>query len=298
MPDTVSAQIRVITSAKGGVGKSTVCANLGMALAMQGKRVLLIDCDAENRCLDLMLGLENDVIFGLSDVLDGRCKISRAILACPTMPHLFLLPGGCAKSGILPEGMKNNDSIRQFRGMLDILSDKKTEADAVDPHSALFRFDYIFIDTPGGAQDTLMMAAACADEALIVSSAQTTAIRSAEKTASFLTGAGLEAQRLIINEFMDGDCFFPHHAKQRSRRKKRQSDAVGMLFSVVDSVALPLLGVIPFDAAVWEAQNAGLLVNDAFYKNKPFAFAFYNIAERLCHRNIPLFSISSSYPRG
>lgn len=289
MPDTVSAQIRVITSAKGGVGKSTVCANLGMALAMQGKRVLLIDCDTANRCLDLMLGLENDVIFGLSDVLDGRCKISRAILACPAMPDLFLLPGGCAKTGAFPEGAETIDSVRQFRGMLDILSGK---ASSPEP----FRFDYIFIDTPGGAQNTLMMAAACADEALIVSSAQTTAIRSAEQTASLLTGAGLDTQRLIINEFMDGDCFFPHHAKQRGRRKKRQSDAVGALFSVVDTVALPLLGVIPFDAAVWEAQNAGLLVNDVFYKNKPFAFAFYNIAERLCHRNIPLFSISSSYP--
>ncbi|MBQ8578039.1 MAG: P-loop NTPase [Clostridia bacterium] len=261
-------EIRVVTSAKGGVGKSTVCTGLGAALAARGKRVLLIDCDTANRSLDLMLGLEDEVLFGMTDVLCGRCEASRAVLAVPGYEdNLFLLPAG------------GGDTAVCGRDALKAIVDAFTDGNDTSPH-----FDYIFIDTPGGVREVLLSAAAVSGEALIVSSAQATAVRSAQNTADLiLLDTGLGNARLVINQFMGGECFFSH-TRVRGRRRK-QTAATDTLFSVVDTVALPLLGVVPFDAAVWEVPNAGQLP-----PSSPVTRAFSNMAARLCHRNVPLFS--------
>ncbi|MBP3918907.1 MAG: P-loop NTPase [Clostridia bacterium] len=264
-------EIRVVTSAKGGVGKSTVCANLGAALAMRGKRVLLIDCDTANRSLDLLLGVQDSVLYSYFDVLAGRCSAAQAMTSVPGMEDsLFLLPGGHADKTSL-----DKDAFAYLLAALP------KENDACI-------FDYIYIDTPGGMRDLLTAAASIAEEALIISSAQSTAIRSAEQTASLLSVCGIPSQKLIINAFMEGECFFTH----TKRRKQKQILATKELFDVVDTVALPLLGVIPFDADVWSAQNNGLLIGHPAYRKKPFLYAFQNIAARLEHRYVPLFTTS------
>lgn len=266
-------EIRVVTSAKGGVGKSTVCANLGAALAMRGKRVLLIDCDTANRSLDLLLGVQDSVLYSLFDVLAGRCSAAQAMTSVPGMEdNLFLLPGGNAD--------RTNLDKDAFEYLLAALP--KENDDCI--------FDYIYIDTPGGMRDLLTAAASISGEALIISSAQSTAIRSAEQTASLLSACGIPSQKLIINAFMDGESFFAH--TKRKKRRQKQIHATQELFDVVDTVALPLLGVIPFDADVWSAQNNGLLIGHPAYRKKPFLYAFQNIAARLEHRYVPLFTTS------
>jgi len=267
-----ASEIRLITSAKGGVGKSTVCANLGAALAENGKRVLLIDCDIANRCLDLMLGLENEAIFGIRDVSRGEVSLSDAIYPAPTLPGLHLLAGS----------RLSDDDIETVTGALPQIT---AEAQG-------FGYDHILIDTPGGLHEILFAAAALVHEAIIVSSAQATAIRSAEQTAQLLEEVGVPAMRLIVNQFMAAEAMLPARRSPLSRRKRTRNmqNAALTLIDTVDSVSLPLLGVIPFDASLWDAQNRGCLIDDPSLSSSLFAAAHRNIAKRLLGRSIPLFT--------
>ena len=278
MIQTPHTEIKIITSAKGGVGKSTVCANLGMALALRGFRVLLIDCDTANRCLDLMLGMEDSAIYGIRDVLADVCPIEKAILSHPKQSNLCLLAGCSADVSWDP-------------ALLDALPAlvKSLAEDTSDQ-----RFDFIFIDTPGGMLDVLRTVAACVDEALIISSPQATSIRSAEKTATLLAEQNVSRQRLIINSFPAGNSLFknPKTASSigRNLHIKQKKAAVDSLFHVIDTISLTLLGVVPFDETIWEKQNSGILINDPVCAAQPFSHAFYNMAARLCRRNVPLFT--------
>lgn len=262
---TQAAAVRLITSAKGGVGKSTVCANLGMALALMGKRVLLIDCDTANRCLDLLLGLEDTAMWGIRDVCEGTLPLSDAIYPSPTQPNLHLLPGSRVTADAINEIVSGLPACIKEAGQLG--------------------YDHILIDTPGGLHEILFAAAALCEEALIVSSAQNTAIRSAEQTADLLSEHGVPAMRLIVNQFMPADAL----TRRRSSARARNA-AVTTLIAAVDSVSLSLLGVIPFDAGLWEAQNKGQLIDHPAAAPTHFAAAHRNIAQRLTGRTVPLFS--------
>lgn len=268
--DSRSAQVRLITSAKGGVGKSTVCANLGAALAAAGYRVLLIDCDIANRCLDLMLGLENEVLWGIRDVCDGTVSLEDAVYVSPTLPNLHLLAGSRVTGD-------------EIAAVTEALPSRVSEALSLG-------YDHILIDTPGGLHDILFAAAASVSEALIVSSAQTTAIRSAEHTAQLLEERGVSSLRLIINQFMAANDLAPRGFRSRRTNKKAYEKAVDTLFSAVDTVSLTLLGVIPFDAELWDAQNHGLTVEHPALSDTFFAQAHRNIAKRINGRSVPLFS--------
>lgn len=276
LPETnnvsATAEVRLITSAKGGVGKSTVCANLGAALAESGKRVLLIDCDIANRCLDLMLGLEDEAIFGIRDVCADEVSLPDAIYASPALPDLHLLAGS----------RLSDDDIETVTSALP----------AVVTEAQTLGYDYIFIDTPGGLHDILFAAASLSSEALIVSSAQTTAIRSAEQTAQLLEEKGVPAMRLIVNQFMAAEALLPARRTAFSHRKRTRAmqNAALSLIETVDTVSLSLLGVIPFDASLWDAQNRGCLIDDPSLSSTVFAAAHRNIAKRLTGRSIPLFS--------
>ncbi|MBQ3064854.1 MAG: P-loop NTPase [Clostridia bacterium] len=275
-------EIKIITSAKGGVGKSTVCANLGMALALRGFRVLLIDCDTANRCLDLMLGMEDCAIYGIRDVLADVCPIEKAILSHPQQSNLHLLAGCSA------DAAWNADLLHALPSLVKSLSEDTSDQ----------RFDYVLIDTPGGMLDVLSTVASCADEALIVSSPQATAIRSAEKTATLLVQQHIEKQRLIVNSFPAGNALFknPKTASSIGRKlhNKQKKAAIDSLFHVIDTISLTLLGVVPFDETIWDKQNSGILINDPACSSQPFSHAFYNMAARLCHKNVPLFTYDKS----
>ncbi len=275
-------EIRVITSAKGGVGKSTVTIGLGVAFARTGKRVLLVDCDTANRSLDLMLGVADYALFGLCDVLSGTRDVYRTVLSVPGYEdNLFLLPAGTGGDPITDR--------TAFSALIRALADSDTEEPSTDkPH-----FDHILIDTPGGITDVFCAASAPAEEALIVSSAQESAVRSAEKTASLLSDVGILRKKLIINAYRSGRCLIKENT--RHARKRDRIKASAALIRIVDTVALPLVGVIPFCDNVWETDffaegepSNGHL--SPYTDRSAFAHAFTNIAARLSHYNVPLFS--------
>lgn len=202
--------VTVLTSGKGGVGKSTVCVGLGHALARRGKRVLLIDGDAGLRSLDHMLGIDEQLVFDISDIISGNCEPIRAIYPCEGVPGLFLLPApNCKKDTVSPHLM---------RKLVPILAQY---------------YDHVLIDCPAGIGSGFASAVAAATRALVVATPDPVCLRDSDKVRRLLTKSGISQQRLIINQFQ---C-----------TAFRKMDYYRDLDSVIDSAGIRLLAVIPKD---------------------------------------------------
>ncbi|MBQ3115672.1 MAG: septum site-determining protein MinD [Clostridia bacterium] len=167
----------VVTSGKGGVGKTTVVANLGIALCDLGLRVALIDVDFGLNNLDVVLGVENKVVYDILDVFEGRCRIKQALIQCGEHKNLFVLPSGSAKGNNIISGQ--NLSV-----ILENLSPL---------------FDYILIDCPAGIDVGFHRAVCCADSALVVATPNLTSLRDADKVISILKSYRMQKISLIIN---------------------------------------------------------------------------------------------------
>lgn len=246
-----STQIILFTSCKGGVGKSTVCANLAMAVAGRGKRVLLIDCDFGNRCLDLVTGLSDEVIYDISDIAFGRIPASRAVIRDKRCDTLFFVAA--------PYGFDSRMNTFSFKS-------------AVKKLSASGNYDFIFIDTPGGIGEPLLFAANVADTAYIVVEPTRAAIRAADRTSEFLYDKGVRRRRLIVNKLTGGSV------------KKAKDEII----TIIDSTAVKLIGVVPYDAELVEAGNHGILVDEMLSFN--ITNAFDNIAARTLGEGRRLFA--------
>ena len=226
------ARIYLITSYKGGVGKSTVAANIAYKLAKTGKRVLLCDLDFDLGTLDLLLGCEDRMLFDLCDAVFKRADPESCTVRLGRDKNLAFLgaPYKCADE-IEPEF---------FAQRLKELSDG---------------YDYVILDTPGGETVTLKAARLCADEAIVVATQNPASIRGAEKTAGNLRDQGISS-RLIIN------CFDAQSAETSSRAG---------IISMIDSTKTPLLGVIPYDRVMMFAQEKGVLSDgDGFASSQAF----------------------------
>lgn len=243
----------MITSCKGGVGKSTVAANLGHTLALSGKRVLLIDLDLGMRCLDLILGLEDRALYDVSDVVSG-VPVERAVITYPGCERLHFIAA-------------------------PYITDRTVDADSFKAAVGRIRdsgsYDYIIIDTPGDIGYPFALACSVADAALIVASHGPTTIRAAEHTARQLEDKGVTNMRLIINNYDTGD----HKGISRGER-------AGVI-DIIDRTYLRLLGVIPYDASFARAQERGQLVGVKVSHN--VATAFSNIARRVDGEQVSLF---------
>lgn len=242
----------LITSCKGGVGKSTVAANLAYALACAGKRVLVIDFDLGNRTLDLIFGCESGIIFDFSDVMNGRAKLSDAVI----MPRekcggLLFLPAPSEYAG---------DADAERLGKL--LTAAETE----------YSPDYIFLDTSGGADISVKLAAAVCSEAVIVTTQHPTAVRAAEKSAVMLDFLGVTKQFLIVNGF----------ELIASASKERAS-----VIDIIDRTRVRILGIVPLERGLSVMQERGKLAAESG-KSRNSAVAFANIANRLCGLHVPL----------
>lgn len=244
-------KVILITSCKGGVGKSTVCANLAMALAKRGRRILLIDCDFGNRCLDLVAGLSDKVIYDISDIAFGRIPVERAIIRDRRSENLFFIAA--------PGSFDNKMDAFAFRS-------------AIRKLAAIDAFDFIFIDTPGGISDPLIFASSIADTAYIIAEPTRAAILAAERTASFLAQKGVGKRRLIVNKLTGGFV----------GRAKRQ------LISIIDTTSVKLHGVIPYDPELIFAGNHGILVDGMQSPN--VTHAFDNLAARTLGEGRRLFA--------
>lgn len=244
----MGARVVTITSGKGGVGKTTVTANLSVALAMRGQRVVAIDADIGLRNLDVMLGLENRIVYDLVDVVEGRCRLRQALVRDKRLENLFLLPAAQTrdKSAVRAEDMARVcEELRES-------------------------YDFLLIDSPAGIEHGFRTALAPADEVLIVTNPEVAAVRDADRVIGLLEAEGKGPARLIINRL-----------KPDLVRRGDMLDTS----AVIELLAIDLIGIIPEDEAVITAANTGRPV--AFSDNSLAGREFHNIARRLLGEDVP-----------
>ena len=246
-------KIIFVASYKGGVGKTTVSAGISASLAMQGKNVLVIDGDFHMRCMDLILNSESDFIFDALDVLLERCTSEEAIVKNCGIEGLDFLPAPLIYDDTQPM-LKNTDLL------MEQLKDK---------------YDYIVIDSGADTPGIYDAFAGFADEGIIVTFQQSTAIRAAEVTAGKISSLGLDSIRLVVNSY---------------RAKGAKHKILPDVFESVSRAGIPLLGVIPYDPKIIEYQEKGILpLTKKGIFIRPFEASFGNIAKRIMGQRIPLF---------
>jgi len=264
------AECILVTSCKGGVGKSTVSANLAAAYAMSGMNTVIIDCDFGMRCLDLIMGVSENIVYDLYDVIFRDIPIKKA--AVPVRPEL----GGSLSLIAAPYGYSS-----VYAGM-DGGGRKMFETEHFVRLISLcreqFSADRIIIDTPGDISAPLVLASSVCTKALVLATHQSASLRAAERTGAVLTELGVGDRRLIINGY-DSEAV--------------RCGALGVL-DTIDLTGLHLCGVVPFDPFFRDAQDDGLLICDPFFtvrkRISDGARAIMNIRSRLEGDNIPLFT--------
>ncbi|MGI5900558.1 MAG: septum site-determining protein MinD [Christensenellales bacterium] len=234
-------QVIVITSGKGGAGKTTAVAGIGAALAAQKNKVVLVDTDIGLRNLDVILGLEDRILFDIVDVAEGECDLKHALVRHTEHETLFLLPAAQTSD-------KGSVSPQTMREMVDKLRD-----DA----------DYVLIDCPAGIGSGFKSAVAGADSAVVVTNPEVSAVRDADRVIGLLAAYDLPAPRLIINKIRPG--------------MVRRGDMMSVS-DILEVLNASLLGIVPDDEAVIKAGNIGRSVADM---DSPAALAFRNIASRI-----------------
>lgn len=243
----------VITSGKGGVGKTTSTANIGTALALQGKKVCLVDTDIGLRNLDLVLGLDNRIIYDLVDVIEGRCKIHQALVKDKRVDDkLYLLPAAQTtdKNAVTPEQMK------------ELITELKRE------------YDYVLIDCPAGIEQGYRNAVAGADRAIVVTTPEISAVRDADRIIGLLEQEDIEPPKLIIN---------------RIRRDLMKNNDVMDINEITAHLSIDLLGIIVDNEDVILSSNKGEpIVMDP---NNKASLGYRNIARRILGESVPLMSL-------
>ncbi|MEH6942798.1 septum site-determining protein MinD [Bacillus sp. JJ722] len=246
----------VITSGKGGVGKTTTSANIGTALALSGKKVCLVDTDIGLRNLDVIMGLENRIIYDLVDVVEKRCKIHQALIKDKRFDGLlYLLPAAQTsdKHGVNPDQMH------------ELISELKQD------------YDYVIIDCPAGIEQGYRNAVAGADKAIVVTTPEKAAVRDADRIIGLLEKEeNLEPPKLIIN---------------RIRSHMIDNGEMLDIDDITTHLSIDLIGIVVDDDRVIKASNLGEpIVMDP---NNPASIAYRNIARRILGDQIPLMSLEA-----
>ncbi len=247
-------RVFVITSGKGGVGKTTATANLGVALALRDRKVVVIDADIGLRNLDVIMGLENRIVFTLVDVIQGKCHYRKALIKDRRTPNLHLLPASQTddKNAVTPEQMK---------ALVDGMREE---------------FDYVLIDCPAGIEQGFRNSIAGADDALIVTTPEVAAIRDADRIIGLLQAEGIGA-RLVINRI--------------SPEMVRRGDMLGQQ-DVLDILAIDLLGIVPLDEQVIVSTNTGVPV--VLAEASRAGQAFTRIARRIEGEDVPFAALDTA----
>lgn len=245
-------EVIVITSGKGGVGKTTTTANVGTALCLLDKKVVLVDADIGLRNLDLVLGLENRIVFDLVDVVEGRCKIRNALVKDKRFDGLFLLPAAQTrdKSAVKPEQMlKLCDELRK-------------------------EFDYVIIDCPAGIEQGFNNAVIGADRAIVVTTPEVSAVRDADRVIGLLEAKEMGDTKLLINRIKVD--------------MVKRGEMMG-IDDVKDILAIDLIGIVPDDEKIVVSTNRGEpVVTD---QKSLSGQAYRNIARRIMGEEVPFLNL-------
>ncbi len=248
----MSATVITVTSGKGGVGKTTITANLGVALALAGKRVVTIDADIGLRNLDVVMGLENRIVYDLVDVVEGRCRLRQATIRDKRLSELYLIPAAQTrdKTAISP-----GDMIRL--------------CDQLRPN-----YDYVLVDSPAGIERGFHNAVAPADEILVITTPEVAAVRDADRIIGLLEAKEKNTPQLIINRFKPD--------------MVRRGDMLGTS-DVIEVLAIELVGIVPEDEAIIISTNKGVPV--ALDEKALVGQAFRNIARRVMGEDVPFLNL-------
>jgi septum site-determining protein MinD len=248
-------EVYVITSGKGGVGKTTTTANLGAGLALLDKKVVLVDADIGLRNLDVVMGLENRIVFDLIDVIEGNCRLKQALIKDKRYPTLHLLPAAQTKDkdAVTPEQMKK--LCGQLRE----------------------EFDYIIIDCPAGIEQGFKNAIAGADKAIVVTTPEVSAVRDADRIIGLLEAAEVSNPLLILN---------------RIRINMVKRGDMMALEDVTEILAIDVLGVVPDDEGIVISTNKGepCVADGASFAGQ----AFRDICRRMNGETVPLMDLEQN----
>ena len=246
------SEVIVITSGKGGVGKTTTSANVGTGLAVLGKRVVLVDTDIGLRNLDVVMGLENRIVYNLVDVVEGNCRMKQALIRDKRYPNLYLLPSAQTrdKTSVNPEQM------------IKLVDDLREE------------FDYILLDCPAGIEQGFYNAIAGADRALVVTTPEVSAIRDADRIIGLLEHAEIDEIDLIVN---------------RIRADMVRRGDMMSLSDVTDILAVHIIGAVPDDENIVISTNQGEPLSG---KNSQAEEEYMNICKRILGEEIPFADIN------
>ena len=248
------SEVIVITSGKGGVGKTTSTANIGTGLAKLGKSVVRIDTDIGLRNLDVVMGLENRIVYNLVDVVEGNCRMKQALIKDKRYSNLYLLPSAQTrdKTAVNPEQMKK------------LIEELRPE------------FDYILLDCPAGIEQGFKNAIAAADRALIVTTPEVSAIRDADRIIGLLEANDIHQINLIVN---------------RLRMDMVKRGDMMSIEDVIDILAIDLIGAVPDDEHIVIATNQGEpLAGDSSLAGT----AYMNICKRILGEEVPLMNLEAS----
>jgi septum site-determining protein MinD len=251
----MAGTVLTITSGKGGVGKTTATANIAVALAASGGKVVCIDGDIGLRNLDVVMGLENRIVYDLVDVVEGRARMRQAMIKDKRLPDLNLIPAAQTrdKASVSPSDM------------IKICNDLRPD------------FDWILIDSPAGIERGFRNAIAPADRVLIVTNPEVSAVRDADRVIGLIEAEEKGPGQLILN------------------RVKMEMVKRGDMLStddVLDILAVPLIGIIPEDEGILVSTNRGAPA--AMDEKSRAGQAFRNIARRLCGEEVPFMSLDDN----
>lgn len=247
------SEVIVVTSGKGGVGKTTTTANIGTGLAQMGKKVVVVDADIGLRNLDVVMGLENRIVYDLVDIVEKKCKMKQGLIKDKRLEGLYLIPAAQTKdkTAVNPEQM------------IELTNELKES------------FDYVIVDCPAGIEQGFKNAIAGADRALVVTTPEVSAVRDADRIIGLLDASGITDHKLIVNRIR------PDMVKRGDMMD---------VDDILDILAVDLIGIVPDDEAIVVSTNRGEpVVTD---KNSLAGKAYNNIVNRIMGNEVPLLNLN------
>jgi septum site-determining protein MinD len=248
----MTAQVITLASGKGGVGKTTAVANIAVALAAEGSKVVCVDGDIGLRNLDVVMGLENRIVYDIVDVIEGRCKLRQAMIRDKHLPELYLIPAAQTRD---KNAVSPSDMVR-------ICNELRPDA------------DYVLIDSPAGIERGFRNAIAPADRVLVVTNPEVSAVRDADRVIGILEAEEKRGTALIINRLN------PALVKQHDMLSAED---------VLDLLGIALIGIVPEDETVIVGSNRGTPV--AQDPRSRAGQAFRNIAQRVRGEEVPFLDM-------